>query len=99
MYSREQAAEIFRAYTERYDTRNTLICHKVEHTLRVAELSGRYAEALGMAGEDADLAWLIGLMHDIGRFEQARRYGTFVDSLSVDHAELSADILFREGSE
>ena len=50
-----------------------------------------------MAGEDADLAWLIGLMHDIGRFEQARRYGTFVDSLSVDHAELSADLLFGEG--
>ncbi len=50
-----------------------------------------------MAGEDTDLAWLIGLMHDIGRFEQARRYGTFVDSLSVDHAELSADLLFAEG--
>jgi putative nucleotidyltransferase with HDIG domain len=97
MYNREYAAATFHSYTERYNTQNILIRHKVEHTLRVAELSGRYAKALGMPGEDADLAWLIGLMHDIGRFEQARRYGTFVDSLSVDHAELSADILFREG--
>ena len=40
---------------------------------------------------------IAGLLHDIGRFEQARRYGTFVDSLSVDHAELSTDLLFAEG--
>ena len=97
MYNRELAGVMFRRYAEQYDMQDILIRHKVEHTFRVAELCGRYAEALGMAGEDADLAWLIGLMHDIGRFEQARRYGTFVDSLSVDHAELSADLLFGEG--
>ncbi len=97
MYNRKAAGEIFHRYAEQYDMQNTLIRHKVVHTFRVAELCGRYAEALAMAGEDTDLAWLIGLMHDIGRFEQARRYGTFVDSLSVDHAELSADLLFAEG--
>ena len=73
MYNRKAAGEIFRRYAEQYDMQNTLIRHKVEHTFRVAELCGRYAEALAMAGEDTDLAWLIGLMHDIGRFEQARR--------------------------
>ena len=77
--------------------RDILIRHKAEHTFRVAELSDRFAKAEGMAAEDTDLAWLLGLLHDIGRFEQARRFGTFVDSQSVDHAELSADILFREG--
>ena len=97
MYNRKLATAVFRDYTEQYDTRNILIRHKVVHTLRVADLSGKYAKNLEMPEADTDLSWLIGLMHDIGRFEQARRYGTFVDSLSVDHAELSADILFHAG--
>ncbi len=46
---------------------------------------------------DRDLAWLSGMLHDIGRFEQIRRYNTFVDSQSIDHAQLSADLLFSEG--
>ena len=46
---------------------------------------------------DCDLAWLSGMLHDIGRFEQIRRYNTFVDSQSIDHAQLSADLLFSEG--
>jgi putative nucleotidyltransferase with HDIG domain len=96
MYNRRQAQDAFLRYAEQYDTENILIRHKVEHTLRVAELSLRYAKAIGMDEADAGLAWFIGLLHDIGRFEQARRYGTFVDSKSVDHAELSGDILFRD---
>ena len=96
MFDREEAKRIFLRYAEQYDTQNILIRHKVEHTFRVAELCGRYATALDMDGGDTDLAWFIGLLHDIGRFEQARRFGTFVDSQSVDHAELSGDILFRD---
>ena len=71
MYNREQAQEVFLRYAAQYDMENILIRHKVEHTIRVAELSGRYANALGMDGEDADFAWLLGLLHDIGRFEIA----------------------------
>ncbi len=95
--NREEAKEIFLRYAGAYDMQNILIRHKVEHTLRVAELSARFAQALGMSGEDTDFSWLLGLWHDIGRFEQARRFGTFVDSQSVDHAELSGDILFQDG--
>jgi len=93
----EGARDVFLRYSEQYDTRNPLISHKIEHTLRVAELSERFAAALGMLPEDICCAWFFGLLHDFGRFEQARRYGTFVDSQSVDHAELSADILFCDG--
>ena len=97
MYNKEQAKDVFLRYAEQYDTNNILIHHKVEHTLRVADLSERYAKALGMKAGDRYFAWFLGLLHDIGRFEQARRFGTFVDSQSVDHAELSGDILFRDG--
>ena len=96
-FDKERARNVFLRYAEGYDTQNILIRHKIEHTLRVAELSERYAMALGMEGEDADFAWFLGLLHDIGRFEQVRRFGTFVDSQSVDHAELSGDILFKDG--
>ena len=37
------------------------------------------------------------MLHDIGRFEQIRRFGTFNDVQSVDHAEFGADLLFKEG--
>ena len=94
---KKQAEDEFLRYAEQYDPKNTMISHKIEHTLRVAELSERFAEALGMNAEDAYCAWFFGLLHDIGRFEQARRFGTFVDSRSVDHADLSVEILFSDG--
>ena len=97
MNNKEQAKKIFLSYAGQYDLNNTMIFHKIEHTFRVAELSERFAGAIGMDGADADCAWFFGLLHDIGRFEQVRRFGTFVDSQSVDHAELGADILFHDG--
>ena len=41
-----------------------------------------------------DIAWLAGLLHDVGRFEQQRVYGTFTDADSIDHAKYGARILF-----
>lgn len=52
---------------------------------------------MAVGAPDPELAWLCGMLHDIGRFEQIRRYNTFVDSISVDHAAFGADLLFREG--
>lgn len=50
-----------------------------------------------MSEYEQKLAWLLGMLHDVGRFEQLRRFHTFVDAQSVDHAALGADILFHEG--
>ena len=97
MIDRKQVWAAFCAYTSRYDPDNPMIRHKVEHTLRVAGNCERIAVSLRMDDGDVAFAWFLGLLHDIGRFEQVRRYGTFVDSVSVDHAEFGADLLFREG--
>lgn len=97
MIDRQRAEAAFRDYTARYDTGDPVIRAKAEHTLRVAENCERIARSLAPDPGDADLAWLLGLLHDIGRFEQVRRYGTLVDSDSVDHAEYGADLLFRDG--
>ncbi len=43
------------------------------------------------------MAWFIGVVHDIGRFEQLRLYNTFRDRESIDHAKLGVEILFGKG--
>jgi len=93
----KQAESALEAYTSRYNPDDVMIRHKIGHTLRVAENCRRIAESLRMTADDVAFAWLLGLLHDIGRFEQVRRYGTFVDSVSVDHAEFGADLLFGDG--
>ena len=95
--TREKARRIFRDYTDAYDASDTKVWLKIEHSLKVCELSADIAGSLDMSEADVELAWMIGLLHDIGRFEQLKRYGTFLDAKSLDHAELSADILFIDG--
>lgn len=93
---RTRVQEQFQSYTSGYDLADVKVRLKAEHTLRVAALCNRIAESLHMTDEEKDLAWLLGMLHDIGRFEQLRRFHTFRDGLSVDHAELGADLLFKE---
>ena len=81
---REKIKQTFASYTEKYDPDDPKIKLKINHTYRVADLSERIAATV--PGSDADLTWLAGMLHDIGRFEQVRRYGTFLDGKSVDHA-------------
>ena len=96
MIDRKSAAEAFNAYTAGYDHRDSMILHKIVHTYRVAANCERIAGSLGKSSDHVNFAWFLGLLHDIGRFEQVRRYGTFLDSVSVDHAEFGADLLFRD---
>ena len=91
---RDKIRQTFREYTSHYDLTNDKIRLKMIHTYRVAEFCVRIARAEQMSEADVDLAWLLGMLHDIGRFEQLKRYNTFLDTDSVDHAGLGADLLF-----
>ncbi|MDD2980694.1 MAG: HD domain-containing protein [Hespellia sp.] len=95
---RKKVIDEFQAYVENYDMEDTKIRLKADHTYRVAGLSEIIAKSLGLSGADVDLAWLIGMLHDLGRFDQLRQYGTFIDAQSVDHALLAVEILFEEGT-
>lgn len=98
--NRERVTQVFREYTGRYDVTDEKVKLKIGHTYRVAELCEQIVRGEMQAGGgpvtagDADLAWLLGMLHDVGRFEQLRRYDTFIDAESVEHARLGADILF-----
>ena len=95
--NRKNVINAFAEYVRNYDPSDEKIKLKIDHTYRVAGLCQRIAESLGLSEPDVDIAWLLGMLHDIGRFEQIRHFGTFNDAQSVDHAEFGADLLFREG--
>lgn len=93
---RQHVQDVFGKYTDAYDSKDPKIALKIEHTYHVAEVADQVAHSLGLSQEDCDLAWILGMLHDVGRFEQVRRYGTFVDSQSIAHALMSCQVLFPE---
>lgn len=93
---RKRVREQFASYTRNYDPEDPKIALKIAHTYRVAENCEIIAKSLKLSDEEVDFCWLSGMLHDIGRFEQVKRYNTFIDSKSVDHAEFGADLLFGD---
>lgn len=92
----KKAIQEFIKYTEKYDLNNENIERKQKHSIRVMKISKEIAEGLSLTQEEVDIATLIGLLHDIARFEQYAKYHTFKDSESVDHGELGVEILNRD---
>lgn len=95
--NRKNVINAFAEYVRNYDPSDEKIKLKIDHTYRVAGLCQSIAKSLNLSEADVDIAWLLGMLHDIGRFEQIRRFGTFSDADSVEHAEFGADLLFKEG--
>lgn len=93
---RGRATAAFKRYTDAYDAANPRIALKIEHTYHVAEACDAVAREQNWSLQDIDLAWLCGLLHDMGRFEQLRRWDTFKDAESMSHAALGVEVLFGE---
>ena len=91
----EHALEVFKKYTDNYDRKIDGINLKYNHSIATMELMGELAFRLDLSKEKIELAKLIGLLHDIGRFEQLKRYNSYSD-FDFDHAEYGADYLFKE---
>ncbi len=91
---RQRVKEQFASYTRNYDPTDPKIALKIAHTYRVADNCEQIAKSINLTHEDIEFAWLSGMLHDVGRFEQIKQYNTFIDSESVDHAEFGADLLF-----
>ena len=92
-----KAKKVFDEYVKNYNPENSKIMLKINHIKRVANISKDLAIKLDLSQEDIELAELIGLLHDIGRFEQIKIYNTFNDVKSLNHAELGIKILFDDG--
>lgn len=73
---------------------NEKVDKKLEHILRVAEISKKIATELNLETEQIKLAELIGLLHDIGRFEQIKQLKEYNEN-KLDHAEFGVKVLFE----
>jgi HD superfamily phosphohydrolase YqeK len=70
---------------------------KAEHTRRVCENILDIGRSLDLSSGDLYLAEAAALLHDIGRFEQYRKYHTFADGKSENHAALGVRIIKENG--
>lgn len=92
----EKAKIALKEFLEKYDDKNTLgFKLKVVHTYHVADNAKLIATKLKLSEEDILLAQLIGLLHDIGRFEELNFFKKF-DSVHFDHAEYGVKMLFED---
>ena len=83
----------FFKYVDQFDLTDARIQRKKSHSVRVQKISKKIAEDLKLNKEYIDIATTIGLLHDIGRFEQEKQYHTFDDSNSFDHGDYGANLI------
>lgn len=91
-----KAEKVFKEYVKNYDSEDGNIRGKIIHTYGVIEKSEYIAKKLKLNEEEIQLAKLIALLHDIGRFEQRKTLKEFEDFKGLDHAEYGVRILFQE---
>lgn len=91
----ERARRAFEEYLDGYDREDEKIRLKIVHTYCVVDCAKEIAGRMGLGREDQELAAIIGLLHDIGRFEQLKRFDSFMPD-TMDHAAYGAEILFGE---
>ena len=96
MIDLEKCKKEFLKYTEKFNFEKEGIKRKQLHSLRVMEESKKVAKALKLNKEEIELAELIGLLHDIGRFEQYNRENEQCNEMLLDHANLGVEILVKD---
>lgn len=94
----KKAEKAFKEYLKQYDLTDEKVTAKIEHTYGVVKEAEYLSNALNLNDEDTSLAKLIALLHDIGRFEQAKSGCKLYDEAekNMDHAKYGVKILFEE---
>lgn len=93
----EKAKIAFKDFLDEYEDKSDLGFElKIVHTYHVAENAKEIAEKLNLSKEDIKLAELIGLLHDVGRFEELK-ITKELNSVKFDHAGHGSKMLFEKG--
>lgn len=82
----------FDEYVNKYDMNIEEINYKYYHSYRVMDNMELIANNLNLKEKDVELAKCIGILHDIGRFEQFRKYQSFNDK-NIDHGNYGEQII------
>ena len=97
----EELTRLYDAYVDTYRDESgelpAMMRLKRTHTAFVVKNAGLIADGEGFSDEEREVALAAALLHDTGRYEQLKRYDTFKDSDSVDHAVFSHDIVKEKG--
>lgn len=92
----EKAKIAFKDFINEYEDKSDLGFElKIVHTYHVAENAKKIAQELKLSKEDIELAELIGILHDIGRFEELK-ITKELNSVKFDHAGHGSKMLFEE---
>jgi len=87
----------FSGYTQGFCTDNAgdrrNIDLKIHHTFLVCENIIGISQTEHLNENELLLAETAALFHDVGRFPQYAKYRTFLDSISVNHGRLGAEVL------
>ena len=92
----KEISKAFENYTNKYNMEDSDINYKYYHSYRVMEHSKYLAEKLNLSQEDKLLATVIGLYHDIGRFEQDRLFDSYTDTKQFDHGDYGEEVLIKQ---
>lgn len=92
----DKARQSFEHYLDGYDRTDDKINLKIIHTYGVVDYAKELSHRMQLSQEETDLAKIIALLHDIGRFEQLKRFNSFQPD-TMDHASYGVEILFGEG--
>ena len=91
----KKVQESFNKFTDSYDLSEYNKNRKYHHSYRVQSISKELAQNLVLDEDSINLAASIGLLHDIGRFEQLDKYMSFDDLNTFDHGDYGADFLSK----
>lgn len=94
----EQTKEFFESFTKPYmkdsdESRHEKYDIKYHHPYRVANICVDLAESLSLSDRDREMAYVIGLLHDVGRFVQIEKYDSFSDLKTEDHGDLGEELV------
>ncbi|MDO4553965.1 MAG: HD domain-containing protein [Lachnospiraceae bacterium] len=95
MLDYEYAHEAFLKYLKEYDCEDEKTQLKIVHTYGVVHCVEVLGTKMNLSEEEMELAKVIALLHDIGRFEQVKLHDQFDDGV-MDHADFSIQVLFRQ---
>ena len=87
-----EVIQCFHDYVQQFDLNNIDLKRKYEHAYRVMHWIKVLAQSIDLKEEDVELSCIIGLLHDIGRFEQLKETNTY-DDMKFEHADFGADYL------
>ena len=97
----KRLTELYNAYVDTFRGADGKLPPMMElkriHTAHVVANARLIAEGEGFDAETARACDAAALLHDTGRYEQLKRYNTFRDADSIDHAVFSHDIVKEKG--